>query len=203
MRIRAFAAGLLLTTTATVLTACGDTDTGTKEAEASKAPSKSAAAKNADASPSPSASSGKLTIGQPYKWTAEETEENAETSGTSNVIGYEQPVVVKNWSADAIDVEKPEWIAVEVKVCNDRGDDISVSQTPWTLGFPDDTTVETKGLIGSGLPQPEYPVEGGTLRPGDCLRGKIPFVVEKGQRPDRVIYQGSDITRVEWAVPPK
>jgi hypothetical protein len=33
------------------------------------------------------------------------------------------------------------------------------------------------------------------------LRGKIPFVVEKGQRPDRILYQGGDSQRVEWAVP--
>ncbi|MEV3995508.1 DUF4352 domain-containing protein [Streptomyces halstedii] len=101
---------------------------------------------------------------------------------------------MKNWPADAIDVENPEWIAVEVKVCNENGDDITVSQAPWPLGFPDDTRIQTRGLIGSGLPKPEYPVDGGTLRPGDFLRGKIPFVVEKGQRPDWIVYQGARST---------
>ncbi|MGW7469895.1 DUF4352 domain-containing protein [Streptomyces xantholiticus] len=203
MRIRTTTVGLLLAATTTVLTGCGDSEP-TSESKASDGPSPTATATTkSEPSPSDSAPAAPLTIGQPYKWTHPESADNAETSGITNVIGYEQSVTVKNWPAEAIDVENPEWIAVEVKVCNERGDDITVSQAPWTLGFPDDTIVETKGLIGSGLPKQEYPVGGGTLRPGDCLRGKIPFVVEKGQRPDRIIYQGGEIQRVEWAVPPK
>ncbi|MFD3813924.1 DUF4352 domain-containing protein [Streptomyces rubiginosohelvolus] len=191
------ATALLLAVSATLLAGCGDSDSRT-DSKASNAPRLSPSTESTPASPAqPTA----LAIGEPYKWTRPATPENVETSGISTVIGYEQPVSVRNWPADATDAENPEWIAVEVRVCNDNGDDIAVSQTPWSLSFPDDTRVETRGLIGSGLPKPEYPVDGGTLRPGDCLRGKIPFVVEKGQRPDRIIYQGGEIGPVEWAVP--
>ncbi|NEB41448.1 DUF4352 domain-containing protein [Streptomyces sp. SID14515] len=191
------ATALLPAVSATLLAGCGDSDSRT-DGKASNTPRPSPSTESTPASPTqPTA----LAIGEPYRWTHPATPENVATSGISTVIGYEQPVSVRNWPADATDAENPEWIAVEVKVCNDNGDDITVFQTPWSLGFRDDTRVETRGLIGSGLPKPEYPVDGGTLRPGDCLRGKIPFVVEKGQRPDRIIYQGGEIGPVEWAVP--
>ncbi|MGX1507641.1 UNVERIFIED_CONTAM: hypothetical protein RKD43_006266 [Streptomyces graminofaciens] len=200
MRTRTTA--VLFAASALLLVGCGSSDTDGEDKasrEASSTPATKSTAPSPSASPAPTA----MVIGTPYKWTNPATGETVETSGITNVIGYEQPVSVKNWPAEAVDAENPEWIAVEVKVCNENGDDVTVSQAPWSLGFPDDTRVETTGLIGSGLPKPEYPVDGGTLRPGDCLRGKIPFVVEKGQRPDRVIYQGGGMHPVEWTVPKK
>ncbi|WP_455356356.1 DUF4352 domain-containing protein [Streptomyces sp. SYSU K217416] len=197
------AAALLLASSAALLAGCGDSGSST-ESKPSHESSVAPATESSSALPSVSPSQPTaLAIGEPYRWIHSAAPDNVETSGTSTVISYEQPVSVKNWPAEAIDAENPEWIAVEVKVCNDKGDDITVSQAPWSLGFPDDTRVDTGGLIGSGLPKPEYPVDGGTLRPGDCLRGKIPFVVEKGQRPDRIVYQGGEIDPVEWTVPVK
>lgn len=63
-----------------------------------------------------------------------------------------------------------------------------VAQSPWTLGYPDDTRIQAPGVSGAGVPKPEYPVEGTAVRPGTCLRGKITFSMAKGTRPDRIIY---------------
>ncbi|MFI5673406.1 hypothetical protein [Streptomyces cellulosae] len=68
------------------------------------------------------------------------------------------------------------WATAEVKVCNVEGD-ISVSEFPWSLSYPDDTRIEVTGLNGGDLPKPEFPTDDVVVKRGDCLRGKIPFPV--------------------------
>jgi hypothetical protein len=123
--------------------------------------------------------------------------------GTTTVLGYEQPVSVDvPTEGMQLGLKNPTWVTVEVKVCNEAGGTIVISQAPWSLGFPDDTRVESLFISATGLPKPEYPASETSVRAGDCLRGKIPFIIETGQRPDRIIYETMNTpTPVEWAVP--
>ncbi|MFG2618969.1 hypothetical protein ACGFXC_15300 [Streptomyces sp. NPDC048507] len=103
---------------------------------------------------------------------------------------------------EGLGVEDAVWAAVEVKVCNKQGPDISSDQQPWSLAFADGTRTQTTGLNGGDLPKPEYPTLPTVVKAGDCLRGKIPFPVPKDQRPTKIVYRSaSALTSTEWAVP--
>lgn len=198
MRIRAT---VILTAALLALVGCGNGDTGT-DGSAAKA-SASARPKDASAAPtSPTEGSSALAIGQPHKWNGVALDEKTPTSGTTTVLRYAHDVDVDGWPSEALGVDNPLWVAIDVKVCNDKGGVISVSQAPWSLGFSDDSRVESPLLDGNGLPKPEYPLDDAMVKPGDCIRGKIPFVLEEGQRPDRVIYETFGAPEpVEWTVP--
>lgn len=183
-----------------VLTACGTSADDSDSTPAKK--SATTADEPTKATPSPTRASGPLTLGGSFTWSGPALDEKTPTTGTTTVTSYSHDLAVKGWSSEALGVEDPLWVAVEVKVCNQKGGVIEVSQGPWSLGFPDDSRVVSMFLVGSGLPKPEYPTEGVKVKPGDCIRGKIPFVLEKGQRPDRIIYQTFNTPEpVEWAVP--
>jgi len=56
-------------------------------------------------------------------------------------------------------------------------------------------------LGGSGVPKPEYPSDATAVKPGSCLRGNITYSVERGTRPDQVIYGVEGRDPVEWTIP--
>ncbi|MGW1799001.1 DUF4352 domain-containing protein [Streptomyces sp. NPDC001984] len=120
------------------------------------------------------------------------------TTVKATVLAYTQPE--KGPAPPDKELGGDAWATAEVKVCNVQGD-ISVSQFPWSLSYPDDTRIEVTGLNGGDLPKPEFPTDDVAVKPGDCLRGKIPFPVPSSKRPDRIVYAPDGSEPVEWAVP--
>lgn len=92
------------------------------------------------------------------------------------------------------------WATAEVKVCNKKGDNLSVSQFPWSLAYKDGTSIEVTGSSGGDMPKPEYPMDK-TLTPGRCARGLIAFPVPGGKRPERLVYEPEGSEPTEWAIP--
>lgn len=97
-----------------------------------------------------------------------------------------------------------EYAAVEVKFClasNTSGEEVTVSWGPWSLAHADGTVTEALSSWSDdwwGVPL--YPSVDRVVRPGRCVRGWIPFEVDKGARVERVEYQpyGGDV--LEWRV---
>ncbi|MFB6950191.1 DUF4352 domain-containing protein [Streptomyces niveus] len=183
----AVSAALLL-----ALAGCSDGEAKTD----AKASETSPAASPTEAAPPEPA---ELKIGAEYAW--ESDVDGYTATGDTTVLSYEQPVKGASLPDEGLGLADPEWAAVEVKVCNNGPDPISVSQLPWSLRFPDDTRTETTGLNGGDLPKPEFPTEDTVVRADDCFRGKIPFAVERGTRPDLITYTPSASSPVEWTVP--
>lgn len=197
MRIHTIPVALLLLAS---LTACssGASTTDDPATTASRAPGQGRPSAAPEAGP---ASDSRLTIGQPYTWSGSSLDEKTSATGTTAVLGYSHDVKVSGWSSEALGIEKPLWGTVDVKVCNTKGGTVAVSQNPWSLAFPDDSRVTPMFLEGPGLPKPEYPTTETKVKAGDCLRGRIPFVMRQGQRPDRVFYEtASTPDPVEWAI---
>lgn len=187
----AITAALLIT-----LTACeaqGDTD--------SKKPTPSKAATTPPpAAASPSAPDSPLTLGASQKW--HDTVDGKTTDGTVAALSYKQPVSGVTFGADGLGYTDPEWAVIEVRICITKGATTTVSQGPWSLGFPDGTRITPDILEGPGLPRPQYPTQAAKVTAGDCVRGNIPVVLEKSVRPNRIIYAPSHQPEpVEWAVP--
>lgn len=179
---------------AAALTAC--TSGGSSSDAKPKATAKATTAKP---SPTPSMASP-LAIGQPNKWHMD-----GGYNGSTTVLAYTQPIHLYDDPGTSLGYPKGSfWATVEVKVCNNAGSTlITVSQTPWTLGFKDGTRTETTGEYGGDFPKPEFPALDTNVTAGECLRGKIPFPVAKGQRPDRIIYSAESRDPVIWTVPAK
>lgn len=163
-------------------------------------------AKTAKPSPTPTAAApskaddGPLVLGAGYHWTDTDLD-GSQISGTTTALSYTQPAKV-DLPDQAADFPDPEWAILEVKLCADStSSNVQTSQGPWNLGFPDDSRLAAPGLSGGGVPKPEYPVDGALLKPGDCLRGKITFSVEKGTRPNQIIYAVDGREPITWTVP--
>ncbi|BAC73419.1 hypothetical protein AQJ43_32995 [Streptomyces avermitilis] len=155
--------------------------------------------KQATAKPVPAA--GALKIGVGHHWSDTDTD-GSHISGTTTVMGYTQPAKGATLSDDVTDVPHPVWATLDVRLCADAtSTTVMASQTPWSLGFPDGTRGRAPLFSGSGVPKPEYPTGSAAVRPGSCLRGKITFAVERGTRPDQVIYDVESRDPVGWAVP--
>lgn len=153
-------------------------------------------------SPEPEPTPTAMTVGDAYRWKT--AADGLQTAGTTTVLAYEQPAKGTSSPGEGLGLTDPEWAVVEVKVCNAGPDNITASQFPWTLAFPDGTRTEVTGLNGGDLPKPEFPTEDTLVRADDCLRGKIPFAVERGVRPERVVYApAAEPEPVEWTVPAK
>lgn len=178
-----------------VLTSCSNGDDGDAPAPAAAAPA------DASESPVPDPAPAPMKIGDTHRW--ETAVEGFTAAGSTTVLSYEQPAKNVSSPGDGLGLTDPQWAVVEVKVCNTGPDNISASQTPWTLTFPDDTRTETTGLNGGDLPKPEFPTLDTLVKGGDCLRGKIPFAVERDVPPDRIVYTAGESEPVEWAVPAK
>ncbi|AQU70100.1 hypothetical protein [Streptomyces niveus] len=178
-----------------VLVGCSNTDDGDGPVPAAAAPA------DASTTPAPDPAPAAKKIGHAHRWEA--SVDGLTAAGSTTVLSYEQPAKGASSPGDGLGLTDPQWAVVEVKVCNTGPDHISASQSPWTLAFPDDTRAQTTGLNGGDLPKPEFPTLDTPVRAGDCLRGKIPFAVEHGIRPDRIMYTPGESEPVEWTVPAK
>ncbi|MFD6994111.1 DUF4352 domain-containing protein [Streptomyces sp. NPDC059943] len=178
-----------------VLVGCSNTDDGDGPVPAAAAPAEVSTSSEPD--PAPAAKK----IGDTHRWEA--AVDGLTATGSTTVLSYEQPAKSVSSPGEGLGLTDPQWAVVEVKVCNTGPDNISASQSPWTLVFPDDTRAQTTGLNGGDLPKPEFPTLDTLVKAGDCLRGKIPFAVERDVRPDRIVYTASESEPVEWTVPAK
>ncbi|MGW4907092.1 hypothetical protein [Streptomyces sp. NPDC004270] len=183
MRIRTtVTAVLLLAAAATACTGGGSETTG---ADASR----------------PSAAAKALTLGSGRHW-KDIDGDGSRISATTTAVSYTQPVKGVHLPTNLADFPDSEWAVLEVKTCADADStNVIVAQSPWTLRLQDGTDVKPLGLRGYGVPAPTYPVTAGTVRPGECLRGKITFGMPKGSRPDRVVYDVQRRPAVTWSVP--
>ncbi|MFB6654152.1 DUF4352 domain-containing protein [Streptomyces microflavus] len=119
----------------------------------------------------------------------------------TTVIAYTQPV--KGPQPPSSEQGGDVWATAEVKVCNVKGDTITVSQFPWSLDYEDGTRIQATGLGGGDLPKPEFPNDA-MVKADRCVRGKIPFPVPSDQRPVRILYAPESLDEpLEWAVPTK
>jgi hypothetical protein len=142
-------------------------------------------------------------IGDVMTWTDKGEDGSNATTGTSTVLSYKQPVAGLEAPDSSLGMgDGAVWGRVEVKVCSTRGDDVTVSQNPWSLAFSDGTRAEVTGLGGGDFPKPEYAPTETLLQAGDCIRGGIMFPVSKGQRPARIVYSGGT-KPTSWTVPAK
>ncbi|MFI1361929.1 DUF4352 domain-containing protein [Streptomyces griseochromogenes] len=91
------------------------------------------------------------------------------------------------------------WATASVKVCNIRGASISVSPTPWSLAYPDGTSIESTGLSGGDMPKPEFPMDK-PVKAGRCAAGMIAYPVPSGKKPERIVYAPDGADPIEWAV---
>ncbi|MBX9363940.1 hypothetical protein [Streptomyces sp. WAC04114] len=90
------------------------------------------------------------------------------------------------------------WAALEVKVCNEGPDSVTMTPFVWSLAYPDGARVEATHMTGNELPQPLYPVEA-KVKVGDCVRGHVLFQAPKEGRPERVLYSPDSLDEpVEW-----
>ncbi|GAA3124985.1 hypothetical protein [Streptomyces echinatus] len=192
-RTAALAGALLAITTATACSSEGNDDKATKPAaKPSSTPTATA---------SPKAASAPLRLGSGHHWSDTDLD-GSHVSGTTTVLRYTQPAPGVHLVQALSDFPHPVWALIDVKVCADpTSSNVQVSQTPWKLGFPDDTQLQAPGISGAGIPKPEYPVVGSLVQPGRCLRGLITLSVEKGSRPNEIIYAPQGREPITWTVP--
>ncbi|MFE4697159.1 hypothetical protein ACFRIC_08715 [Streptomyces sp. NPDC056738] len=175
------------------VTACSSSSTDDKPRTASaKTTSRATASAAAKISP--------LEIGAGHHWSDTDTD-GSHISGTTTVMGYTQPIKLDD-SAGLSDFPHPVWALLDVKLCADSSSStVMSSQKPWALGFSDATRIQAPFISGAGVPKPEYPVESAAVKAGSCLRGKILFSMERGSRPNQIIYSPEGRDPVEWSVP--
>ncbi|MFE2670715.1 hypothetical protein [Streptomyces mirabilis] len=192
---RAACAALLIAATATACSSSSHDKAPAATGQPAKAPAPSAAATH-------KANTGQLKLGAGHHWTDTDTD-GSHIGGTTTAISYTQPTTEVDLPNEAADFKNPVWAILEVKVCADQdSSSVLVAQDPWALGFPDDTRLQAPSLNGSGVPKPEYPTgDGALVKAGTCLRGKITFSLEKGTRPNQIIYAPEGKDPVEWAAP--
>lgn len=192
---RAACAALLIAAAATGCSSSSDDSKAPATGQSAQAPAPTATA-------TPRAAAGPLQLGTGRHW-SDTDNDGSHISGTTTAISYTQPATGIGLPDEAADFKDPVWAVLDVKVCADQDStSVLVAQDPWALGFPDDTRLQAPRLSGSGVPKPEYPTGGGALvRAGTCLRGKITFSLEKGTRPNRIVYAPDGRDPVEWAVP--
>jgi hypothetical protein len=100
------------------------------------------------------------------------------------------------------------YVGADVKYCNlmSAGQNTSVSWAPWSLGFKDDTSIDS---VTEWSPEwfsvPLYPAVGKTVPVGRCVRGWVLFAAPKGKRPARIAYSpqaedGPVVPVTEWSV---
>lgn len=183
----ALAAALLLS-----LTGCsGDTDTKVTKSDAKPEP----AATTATPEPTPTQQTT-FVVGE----TADIDDAANDVAFNATVIAYAQPV--KGPQPPTPELGGDTWATAEIKVCNVKGQTFTVSQFPWSLVYEDGTRMEVTGLNGGDLPKPEFPTDDVSVKPGDCVRGKIPYPVTGTKRPERIVYAPQSMDEpLEWTVP--
>lgn len=145
---------------------------------------------NPSPSPSPSPLTSSSSAADPYAPKKfGQTYTAAEGIATSTVYAYRQPVAR---SAPRPDEQAGyEWGAVDVKVCASKTvpvPGITVSHSPWSLVYADDSQIEPSSTGYGQFPQPDYPWGEKQVAPGRCVRGWITFPVPAKKRPVAVEY---------------
>ncbi|MDQ0795586.1 DUF4352 domain-containing protein [Streptomyces sp. B1I3] len=190
LTLAATGAALLLT-----LTSCGSNDDDAKVTKSDATPEP--AATSAAPTPTPTQQTT-FAIGE----TADVDDTANDVAFTATVIAYTQPV--KGPQPPTAELGGDAWATAEIKVCSVKGQSFSVSQFPWSLAYEDGTRMEVTGLNGGDLPKPEFPTDDVSVKAGDCVRGKIPYPVQSGKRPERIVYAPQSLTEpLEWTVPAK
>ncbi|GGQ27089.1 hypothetical protein [Streptomyces roseolilacinus] len=187
----------------TTLTACGTEPTPDKPASAPQ-PSTGEMTEQAP-SPSTSTPQSPLPLGEAWKWEGLAIDGVTRTKGSTVALSYTQPVVGFRPPGKELGVSgKAVWARIEVKVCNEEGGNIHVTQSAWSLAYEDGAQAEVTGLHGGDFPKPEFPMNEKLVKPGKCVRGGIMFPTEPDQRPERIVYHPDSIDEpIEWAVPTK
>ncbi|WP_151485231.1 DUF4352 domain-containing protein [Streptomyces albicerus] len=184
------------------LTACSSDNE--PAAQPTSTPPASTATPSPSTAPSSPSASGLLAVGDAWEWETTNPDNGMTANGKTTVLSYRQPVTGIEPPGEGLGVsDRAVWSRIEVKVCNDKGDPITVSQFPWSLAYDDGAIVDVTGLSGGGFPKPEFPTDDTFVRAGRCVRGGIMFAVEPDGRPDRIVYTPEGREPVEWAVPPK
>lgn len=185
---RAAVAALLVAATATACSSSGEPKTirATVTQTVTASPAEEAA----------TTADGVLEMGA--KKTINDTDNNVHL--TVEALEYQQPY-------KGPQPEKPEdfqggdiWATASIRLCNLKGPAINVSQTPWSLGYEDGTSIETTGSTGGDMPKPEFPMDK-VVKAGRCAAGLVAFPVPSSKRPERVVYGPDGLDPVEWAVP--
>jgi hypothetical protein len=208
MRTRTTTAAVLLAAGLT-LTACSSGgDDNSKATHTNPAPPTTSAPAPTTTTPSPT-HAAPLRLGETREWTGTQTDDSGQdvtNSGTVTAYGYEQPTATGAPSpqeAFGASSKGYVWGAVDLKVCS-TGGTFTVSNSPWSLGYSDDTIVEPSDTGYDDFPKPEFPMGDVTLTEGRCVRGKVVFPVPGKRRPVAVIYSPDGIDDpVLWAVPAK
>ncbi|NEA21605.1 hypothetical protein [Actinomadura bangladeshensis] len=117
--------------------------------------------------------------------------QNGEYKVTATVFSYRQPL------RSQVPPRRGGYVyaGLEVRVCLDSGPGAStVSWDPWSLTYPDNTTIETvNSWSDDWFSVPLFPGMDRPLRPGRCLRGWVLFEVPKGKRPGLAEYAPTDV----------
>ncbi|MFI0779354.1 hypothetical protein [Streptomyces sp. NPDC021212] len=185
------------TTVAVLLAACGSSDNTNAKTKSSPSAAKSTASESTEeASPEPDEP---YSFGTPMDW----GNDAGSPTGTTTVLGYEQPISSVGSAAEETGEKGHVWGALEVKVSTDKGK-LLVTNTDMTLAYKDGARVEASSSTWDDFPKPEFPIET-QVRAGDCVRGKTVFPVPGYQRPVKVMYApgGASQTIAEWTVPAK
>ncbi|WP_141576140.1 DUF4352 domain-containing protein [Actinomadura sp. WMMA1423] len=119
--------------------------------------------------------------------------QTGEYRSSAAVFAFRQPLS----SRFPPDREGYVFAGLDVRVCLDKGPGPStVSWEPWSLTYPDDTTIDpVNSWSDDWFTVPLFPGAGfeKTLRPGRCMRGWVLFEVPKGKRPSLAEYAPTDL----------
>ncbi|MCQ8190123.1 MULTISPECIES: hypothetical protein [Streptomyces] len=195
MHVRTTTVTVLLA--AAMLTACGSSDdTNAKTKTSPSAAKPTASESTAETSPE---TDEPYSFGTPMDW----GNDAGSLTGTTTVLGYEQPISSVGSAAEETGEKGYVWGALEVKVCTDKGK-LLVTNTDMTLAYKDGARVEASSSTWDDFPKPEFPIET-EVRAGDCVRGKTVFPVPSDQRPEKAMYApgGASEMIAEWTVPAK
>ncbi|MDP9841124.1 hypothetical protein [Streptosporangium lutulentum] len=92
-----------------------------------------------------------------------------------------------------------EYLAFDVKLCvpENTREPVTAFAAPWMLSFADDSTTMASIASPSWFDVPIYP-QVQAVRPGDCVRGWIPFEIPEDSEPRTLLYQPSTGNTLEW-----
>lgn len=183
------ARGLILgAALAATVTACGSSSGG-KTAAPSPAASRVVGI-NTPPSATPSVPTPSPTPTAPGAGVAQNEPENG-PGYAATFFGYEQPIALPyNQPSTAGDV----FAYADVQSCvGQLFTDVptTVSASPWTLHFPDNTQATPSNTQYNGQEQP-YPIINQPVAANSCVRGKILFEVPSASRPSSITYTTQD-----------
>lgn len=172
-----------LTLTAVCATACASGKTST-----------------APTTPPRSSSTPASTSARPAKLGQKQTDSDPLATITATVYAYK--VLASTYPPDR---KGYEYGGADTRLCvvkTDGNRSAGISWGPWSLAFPDDSTIDSASSWSADwFRVPLYPGSEKLLRPGQCVRGWILFEVPKGKHPSKVVYAPeSAASPTEWAL---